>query len=320
MYQALETEETHKRITGKKLHFSISHFIFRIFSAKKMSAKKESSASPKAAAASSSSSSEPMVPRGSVLVSQLPAGVKDIYSHLIPRFFPAPKKNHADKKKSKNENTTATAQEDTGDMVAGAHPSAPAANNKVAALPPAAAALFSQIEVLEEADNATLLLQVPSQEAAKKLFKRLQNVRCCGRRWKVQYMPLSSVTCSTEPCLMQCTLVPPSPQSVAEEVLRSIPGFLAVAKATPAKNGGSSSSDGPSHAGKNGRQPPHVSEVEEDVGEEWDGNGASGVVVETLLASFCDEGSGLHAKAILSGRLIGSSGVRMFVERRIKTA
>ncbi|TPP52084.1 hypothetical protein CGC20_5505 [Leishmania donovani] len=49
-------------------------------------------------------------------------------------------------------------------------------------------------------------------------------------------------------------------------------------------------------------------------GGEWDPY--QGQQHHRLLVSFADEGSALHARAVLSGRLVGTSGVRMFLECR----
>lgn len=219
--------------------------------------------------------------RGSVLITQLPSDLKEIYRGVIPRFFPAhsapPRRVDRDPHAS---TFASTAGENNEASSSSASPSPPRGG------PPA---LFESLDVIEEVDNATLLLEVKNKEAAAKLYKRLQNVRCCGRRWKVQYLPLSAVRSNPEPCLMQCTLVPPALPSTVESVLRSIPGFLALAHVTRA-----------SHAAGAAR-----------------GEGSEGgeVLAESVLASFCAEGSALHARAVLSGRLIGSSGVRMFIQR-----
>lgn len=190
--------------------------------------------------------------------------------------------------------------------------------------------LFSNVEVINnDAESAILLLQVPSREAAQKMFRRLHNARVCDRRWKVQYMPASLLKCSTEPCLVECTLVPPATVSLAEEVLKSIPGYLAIAKYTPVTT---------IKGGKRGRAEDEVPEEEQEEkkkkrkrredgshadeevhvskGETGD-NELDDILVESVLATFCDEGSALHARAVLSGRMVGdSSGARMFVKVR----
>lgn len=156
---------------------------------------------------------------------------------------------------------------------------------------------ISEAILLEEADNATMSVEVPSKEVAQKLFKRLQNAKVCGRRWKVQYIPASEVQCRTEACLVSCFLIPPAPRSVAERALSTVPGFLAFVDEA---NGGAVGAASSSSA-----EPQKVASEENDSGN-----------VHLLVATFVDEGSALHARAVLSGRLAGSSGVRLFLKRR----
>lgn len=206
-----------------------------------------------------------MVPRGSVLITNLPANTKDVYGGIIQCFFNQPS---AQRSHNHNHNSTSNSQ--------------PPSKEKTPA------PLWTKMEAIDETDNATLLLEVPNQQAAKRLFGRLQNVKCCGRKWKVRFLPISQAQCRAEPCLARCVLEPPAPPHIAEEALRSIPGYLATTKA--AESAGDTNSEEASEA-----------------------------LTQSVFASFCDEGSALHARAVLSGRLIGSSGVRMFVEPPLST-
>lgn len=150
---------------------------------------------------------------------------------------------------------------------------------------------ISEASVIEESGNATLVVEVPSKEAAQRLCRQLQNARVCGRRWKAQYAPARQVHASPDPCLVECVLVPEGSRDLAERALAAVPGFLGLSEPPP----------------------------------ELVAQGFSGTAVDTqesgesegkLLASFADEGCALHARAVLSGRLIGTSGIRMFLARR----
>lgn len=194
---------------------------------------------------------------------------------------------------------------------------------------PSHSSLFSNLEVINnDGENALLLLEVDSKETAQKMFRRLHNARVCDRRWKVHYMPASALQCSREACLVECVLRPPSTAAMAEEVLQSIPGFLAIAKCIPAartgtkrgprfQEGGQEEPLQEEEGKRRKRKRNEVMHMEEEepyvANEEEDG---SATLVKSVLASFCDEGSALHARAVLSGRLVGSSGVRMFVKLR----
>ncbi|RNF24915.1 uncharacterized protein Tco025E_02391 [Trypanosoma conorhini] len=202
---------------------------------------------------------------------------------------------------------------------------------------------ISDAGIMEEPDGATLTFEVPNKAVAAAMFKRLQNAKMYGRRWKVQYYPLSAVECAKQACLVDVRLVPAAPRALALRALGGVQGFLALIDASD-----SSSAVAPvatpatvsAGAAAGGQRPEkrhrtltkgrgHASaDVGDSDGEEdrdiWTGGGApfaataameGADVVEDVVASFVDEGSALHARAVLSGRLIGTSGVRLFLER-----
>lgn len=139
---------------------------------------------------------------------------------------------------------------------------------------------ISQANAIEASDNAILTFEVPNKEIAQLMYRRLQNAKVCGRRWKVQYMPLAATVPGTTACLVDCVLVPAGSRELVERSLGTVPGFLAFAE------------------------------------EDAEAGGGKEEARDHFMVSFVDEGSALHARAVLSGRLIGSSGVRMYLERR----
>lgn len=287
----------------------------------------------------------PVVPsttvvKGTVLVTPLPVDLPSIYTQMIHRFFPeATRTSHEGegKKSAKKEddengeslspvvdssvapNLTKKSRDPTamhavvgasGDSLSSTSPTMASSDTSHHHLHPttplssSSSSLFSKLDVINnDGESAILLIDVNSKEAAKKMFSRLHNARVCGRRWKVQYMRASELQCNTAPCLVECTLIPPVAASLAEEALASIPGFLAIAKSVPATMAGEKRS--------------RSREESEDGGNEVEvQNDEEEILVKSVLASFCDEGSALHARAVLSGRLVGRSGARMFVKCR----
>ncbi|CBZ28035.1 conserved hypothetical protein [Leishmania mexicana MHOM/GT/2001/U1103] len=168
---------------------------------------------------------------------------------------------------------------------------------------------MKDVRLIEEIGNATLCVEVGSKATAQLFFRQLQNRRVYGRRWKVQYVPTSATACSPEACLVDCFLVPPAPKSLAERALSGIPGLLSFID-TPDE-------PLPASAAAAASEPAPIRDADNDSdadGGEWDPY--QGQQRHRLLVSFADEGSALHARAVLSGRLVGTSGVRMFLECR----
>ncbi|KAG5476513.1 hypothetical protein LSCM1_04226 [Leishmania martiniquensis] len=167
---------------------------------------------------------------------------------------------------------------------------------------------ITDVRLIEEVGNATLCVEVDSKATAQLFFRQLQNRKVYGRRWKVQYVPTAATECCSEACLVDCFLIPPAPKHMAERALSGIPGFLSFID-TP---------DEPLPAGVLDASP--IQDVDSDSEAEGNENGEpgrhQGQQRYRLLASFADEGSALHARAVLSGRLVGTSGVRMFLECR----
>lgn len=163
--------------------------------------------------------------------------------------------------------------------------------------------------VIREIDGATLCVEVDGKAMAQTMFRRLQNVRVYGRRWKLQYLPVSELECKSDACLVSCRLHPAASLSLAERALAGVPGFLSFVEARES-GGGAGGDAAAGHASTTASFHGASSAYVDDsaLPEER--------VYEVALASFADEGSALHARATLSGRLIGSSGVRMFIERR----
>lgn len=168
--------------------------------------------------------------------------------------------------------------------------------------------LAKDVNLVEEIGNATMCVEVANKATAQLLYRQLQNRKVYGRRWKVQYVPVSALECSGEACLVDCYLVPAASQMLAERALSGIPGFLSfidtpdVALPTAAASAASS--------------PIHDADNDSEVEGDEEKNYYEGQTRHKLLVSFADEGSALHARAVLSGRLVGTTGVRMFLERR----
>ncbi|KPI84870.1 hypothetical protein ABL78_6075 [Leptomonas seymouri] len=175
-------------------------------------------------------------------------------------------------------------------------------------LPPAQHKLLAKdVNLVEEIGNATMCVEVSNKATAQLLYRQLQNRRVYGRRWKVQYVPVSALECSSEACLVDCFLVPAASQVLAERALSGIPGFLSFV-------------DTPDEPLPVGAAPSPIHDADDDSdAEEDEKNFYEGQVRHKLLVSFADEGSALHARAVLSGRLVGTTGVRMFLERRTAT-
>ncbi|GET89576.1 hypothetical protein, conserved [Leishmania tarentolae] len=168
---------------------------------------------------------------------------------------------------------------------------------------------IKDVRMIEEVGNATLCVEVDSKATAERFFRQLQNRRVYGRRWKVQYVPTSAMECSSEACLVDCFLVPPASKNLAERALSGIPGFLSFID-TPDEQLSGTTTAAVSEA---------LSIQDADNDDDSDGGEGDpyrGQRRHRLLVSFADEGSALHARAVLSGRLVGASGVRMFLECR----
>ncbi|KAG5476239.1 hypothetical protein LSCM4_05219 [Leishmania orientalis] len=167
---------------------------------------------------------------------------------------------------------------------------------------------MKDVRLIEEVGNATLCVEVDSKATAQLFFSQLQNRKVYGRRWKVQYVPTSATECRSEACLVDCFMVPPASKSMAERALSGIPGFLSFIDTPDEPLPGASLEPSPI------RDACNDSDADSDVNGESDTD--QGQQRYRLLASFADEGSALHARAVLSGRLVGTSGVRIFLERR----
>lgn len=186
-----------------------------------------------------------------------------------------------------------------------------------------------EADIIEETDGATLTFETPNKTVAAAMFKRLQNARMYGRRWKVQYYPLRAVQCAKEASLVDARLVPAAPRALALRALGGVQGFLTLLDADDVEGDGGERPDSQKRQKKNkgrcdvgGDRSRNCGSSNGSGGNGDGGAGAAadgvwaGDVVERVVASFVDEGSALHARAVLSGRLIGTSGVRLFLQRR----
>ncbi|KEG09461.1 hypothetical protein DQ04_05181020 [Trypanosoma grayi] len=187
---------------------------------------------------------------------------------------------------------------------------------------------ISEANIMEEAGDATLTFEVPNKAVAAAMYKRLQNAKMYGRRWKVQYYPLRVAQCAKEACLVDARLVPPAPRALALRALSGVQGFLTIsdpegdAAAVPSSHEAAvhnvtkddDNDSNSNHAEKEGVEVSRSPSLFAAAAASSAGAPVDGDVVGHVVASFVDEGSALHARAVLSGRLIGTSGVRLFLE------
>ncbi|EAN76323.1 uncharacterized protein TEOVI_000033700 [Trypanosoma equiperdum] len=180
---------------------------------------------------------------------------------------------------------------------------------------PTQSKFISEAGIMEEADGATLTFEVQNKGAAIAMRDRLQNTVVCGRQWKVEIFPLKETQCSKEACLVDVLLVPPAPRTLVLRALNGAKGFLSLVDvedtviATPVSVPTERESVD-SEIDSNRSFP-----LDPSFNEATNGNNGAVDLEERVLASFVDEGSAQNARAVLSGRLIGTSGVRMFLER-----
>lgn len=124
-------------------------------------------------------------------------------------------------------------------------------------------------------DSAILVFTVASEAAAHALHKRLHNMSVYGRTWKADIHRAKDVDCDPSPSVVDVRLSAPLPDHTVETVLSSLPGFLAVTR---------------------------------------NEHGQATQEATSYVATFADEGSALHARAVLSGRK--QEGAHMFLARR----
>lgn len=151
-------------------------------------------------------------------------------------------------------------------------------------------------DIIEEADGATLVFEVDSKEIAEQMFRRLQNTTVFGSKWKLEYHPLSAVTCANEASLVDIVLNPPASKYDVAKALAGVQGFLAVDEPL-----------GLTSTGETG-----IAAGQKSVAADGE------AVVTKLVATFADEGGAVHARAVLSGRRVGPQGSRMFLSLRRK--
>ena len=134
--------------------------------------------------------------------------------------------------------------------------------------------------VVEEADGAIVMMEVDSRAVAEQIFRRTQNAHVFGRRLKTEFHDSDVLRCANVPVLVDVRLSAPTTCAAVSKLLSTIQGFLAVASADGFRTG-------------------------EDE-----------ALSRNMIATFADEGSSLHARAVLSGRTLGGSTTHMFLSRR----
>ncbi|EPY32895.1 hypothetical protein AGDE_08457 [Angomonas deanei] len=162
---------------------------------------------------------------------------------------------------------------------------------------------MSALHIMEEVDNLIISFSVKGKKRAQKFQKMLHHNKICGKKWNVQYVPLSDTICNQnnknennhnnnnlKAVLAEVTLCPPSSLQVAHDTLSLIKGFLTLI-------------------------PNSENENNNTISENFENNN---IKVSKVFASFADEGSALHARALLSGKVVAGSGTRIFIERRRK--
>ena len=157
------------------------------------------------------------------------------------------------------------------------------------------------IAVNQEVDGATLVVTVRNKHDAQLYFNRLQNCKVFGRRLKVEYHPLSATECSPEPVVMVVQTSERCPVSVLRQHLSNVDGFLSVELV------------GSGATKKLESNPTAAVAAEGDDSNTEAVVPANGAISLTptskrFIATFADEGSALHARALLSGKAIGTLG------------
>jgi hypothetical protein len=211
-----------------------------------------------------------------LLITDIPADLQHIYGRTLKSLIPAVRPViPAPSALSTSSSTTAKLGEKRGRDEA-----TPQVKN---------ASIEKCIAVNQEVDGATLVVTVRNKHDAQQYFNRLQNCKVFGRKLKVEYHPLSSTECSAEPIVMVVQTSERCPVSIVRQHLSNIDGFLSVELI------GSG-----------------ATKKIEGVAVDGDTEAATSISLtptsKRFIATFADEGAALHARALLSGRVIGTLG------------
>ena len=146
-------------------------------------------------------------------------------------------------------------------------------------------------------NGAMLMFEVPSKSAAKALHQRLHKQTLFGRTLVAKYGPKATLgECRGVPTVCDVSLSHPMALADIEALLWTLPGVLAVQplSATGAKDVSA--------------MPPL------SLGADADADESGGQKGQRFVATFADEGSALHARAVLSGRR--QEGAFVFIKPR----
>ena len=184
------------------------------------------------------------------------------------------------------------------------------------------------MKIYEDNDAATIILHVDSEKTAQKVAKRLNQKLLFQRMISAEVLPLEQLESHRTPLLIkvQCSAVV-SVQTVFT-TLSSLSGFLGVVKKSDSSSAKSfqealhrQEDEASNVTAKQSKRSKRISvEVTEHRGKNDSELREEGDVTGTaFLATFVDEGSGLHARAILSGRVMRGAQedqpVHMFLSR-----
>lgn len=224
-------------------------------------------------------------PRTTLLATDLPGSIEAVYQQTIEHMVPhlvAEAKNLAKKAEPAARQQAADRQRKVAD-------------EKPAAAPvPTTTSVFRPY-VIEEVGGATLALTVPSKAFAKRLFSRLQNANVYGRRWKVEFVPKSATVAANLPSVVDIRLSAPLTLGHVHHVLAALPGFLTVFEELDSET-------------IIGAKAPTSTAADVESDE------LAAPTFTNFVATFADEGSALHVRAVVSGRQY--EGAHFFVTRR----
>lgn len=209
-------------------------------------------------------------PTQRILISDLPGDLRAIYGRTIKNLVPSAKlitPTSKDEKTDKSEGKDA----------------------------------FTGIGVTQEVDGAMLVLTVATKAEAEQLFGRLQNAKVFGRRLKCEYHPLSATVSNFDAATFSKSVsVAPTKGQSAQPAQSAASKMLSMNfNQKPTLLSVYTSGKTPSIIVH--RQ---LNSMKGFLGLEpvVDKNNSSEELFQNFIATFADEGSALHARALLSGR------------------